>query len=48
MTKFKLEGVIGTIDRDGWIRWAGINCHIDGLADCGLKRAVLRALSKTN
>ena len=43
---FYLDGARGTIDSDGWIRWATINCHVNGLAQCSLREKALAALNK--
>ena len=36
MATFMLDGVKGTVDKDGWIRWATINCHVNALDSSSL------------
>ena len=44
MKTFKLGGIVGQIDRHGFIIWGGIGCHLSGLTDdCTLKIAALKA-----
>jgi len=33
---FKLDGIKGTVDDHGWIRWASINCHVNALDSSSL------------
>ena len=49
MITFTLDNVKGSIDKDGWIKWATVNCHINSLNEkSGLFHAVIRALENAN
>lgn len=37
---FKLDGVLGVIFTDGWVKWDTLNCHYLSLGDCSLKEAI--------
>lgn len=36
MVTFMLDGVKGTVDKDGWIRWSTITCHVNALDSSSL------------
>jgi hypothetical protein len=44
-TTFFLDGYHGYVYADGFIIWATIGCHIESLADCPLRDAVISALN---
>ncbi|QGH72211.1 MAG: hypothetical protein [Caudovirales sp. ctOwN3] len=29
---FILDGIKGTVDKDGWIKWSTINCHVNAIS----------------
>lgn len=49
MVTFMLDGVKGTVDQDGWIKWSTINCHINALDSSSmLSKKAFEAIERNN